>query len=156
MAQSRLIDFLFLVFVLAVFFPSGECIHCWDCNSAYDPRCGDPFDNHSIALVDCSQMSYTHLAVKEATLCRKTTQKVNGVLRVIRSCGWLNSTHEDSGLSCFQRSGSQDVYLTHCTCFTDGCNGAHWFKPNAYLIALPLLVVLLINLRSWTNHGLAV
>lgn len=68
---------VFLLFFLLFSLHShiGEAIHCWDCNSAYDPRCGDPFDNHSIALVDCSQMSYTHLAVKEATFCRKTTQK---------------------------------------------------------------------------------
>lgn len=55
---------------------------------------------------------------------------VNGKLRVVRSCGWLNSTHEDDGRSCFQRSGSQDVYLTHCTCFTDGCNGSSSLIPT--------------------------
>jgi len=104
--------------------PSGQSIHCWDCNSAYDPRCNDPFDNHSIALVDCNQLSYPHLEVKVATLCRKTMQKVNGKERVIRSCGWLNSSHEDSGNSCFQRTGSAEVFVTHCTCSTDGCNTA--------------------------------
>ena len=55
---------------------------------------------------------------------------VNGKLRVIRSCGWLNSTHEDDGKSCFQRSGSQDVYITHCTCFGDGCNGSSSLFQN--------------------------
>lgn len=130
-----------ITIALAFFFmvPSAESLHCWDCNSGYDPRCADPFDNHSIALVDCSQISYSHLNVKEATLCRKTTQTVNGKLRVIRSCGWLNSTHEDDGKSCFQRSGSQDVYITHCTCFSDGCNGSSSIVGSA-LTMIPFLL----------------
>ncbi|EFX70861.1 uncharacterized protein LOC124201155 [Daphnia pulex] len=118
---------------------SANCLHCWDCNSAYDPRCGDPFDNHSIAMVDCSQMSYPHLSVKEATLCRKTTQSVNGNVRVVRSCGWLNSSNEDDGKSCFKRSGSQDVFLTHCTCSGDGCNGSPSLMPTA-LLTIPVLL----------------
>lgn len=137
-------------FVLFLNIQSGESLHCWDCNSAYDPRCGDPFDNHSIALVDCSQMSYSHLSVKEATLCRKTTQRVQGKLRVVRSCGWLNSTHEDDGRSCFQRSGSQDVYLTHCTCFGDGCNGTSALVPQtaAFVILSILMATLLVKKSS--------
>ena len=30
-------------------------IKCFECNSKLDPRCGEPFDNFTIALVDCEQ-----------------------------------------------------------------------------------------------------
>ena len=49
---------------------------------------------------------------------------VQGEIRVIRSCGWLDSSAEDGGASCFKGSGSQDVFKNFCTCSSDGCNGA--------------------------------
>ena len=71
-------------------FLSGSAIKCWECNSKHDPRCGDPFSNFSIALVDCDQKSadITHLLDEheklkytvdeggepKATICRKTYQ----------------------------------------------------------------------------------
>ena len=80
--------------------PTGQSIHCWDCNSAYDPRCNDPFDNHSIALVDCNQLSYPHLEVKVATLCRKTMQK--GSLSLTLHLNWpaVVSRHVRISSSC--------------------------------------------------------
>ena len=73
-----------------LFFFSGSAIKCWECNSKHDPRCGDPFSNFSIALVDCDQKSadITHLLDEheklkytvdeggepKATICRKTYQ----------------------------------------------------------------------------------
>ena len=59
---------------------------CWECNSKYDSRCGDPYSNFSVALVDCDQKhdDVGHLLEgfdKDnktgdpiAKLCRKTTQ----------------------------------------------------------------------------------
>ena len=77
-------------------FASGFAIKCWECNSQYDHRCGEAFDNFTVALVDCDQRSsdvahidrenlvrynaYTVAEAKEipdtskATVCRKTTQ----------------------------------------------------------------------------------
>ena len=77
---------------------------------------------------------------------------VNGKVRVVRSCGWLNSTNEDEGASCFKRSGSQDVYITHCTCNTDGCNGATSVLPTAILIT-PLLGAVLNYLSTLVTHS---
>ena len=80
---------------LWVFFP-GQAIKCWECNSQYDHRCGEHFDNFTVALVDCDQRSsdVSHIDREEfvrynaytpneandvadtskATVCRKTSQ----------------------------------------------------------------------------------
>ena len=52
-----------------------DSIFCWDCNSAFDPRCKDKFNNISIAYTDCSQRSLDHLGDLTATFCRKTIQQ---------------------------------------------------------------------------------
>lgn len=64
---------------------SGTALKCWECNSKYDSRCGDPFSNFSVALVDCDQKhddvdhlieGYTEDDAGEpkAMFCRKTFQ----------------------------------------------------------------------------------
>lgn len=56
--------------------PGSSSITCYQCNSFYDPRCGDPFDPYSLGQVNCSMREpFEHVAVKEATLCRKIVQK---------------------------------------------------------------------------------
>ena len=79
-----------------VFFDTGDAIKCWECNSQYDHRCGEHFDNFTVALVDCDQRSsevahmdretmvrynaYTPSEANDiqdtskARVCRKTTQ----------------------------------------------------------------------------------
>lgn len=62
----------------------ASAIKCWECNSKHDPRCGDPFSNYSVALVDCDQRQDTveHLEIEQpegedmprASICRKTVQ----------------------------------------------------------------------------------
>lgn len=54
----------------------GEAIICYQCNSEYDPRCGDPFDPYSLGTVNCSfQPRLEHLSHLEPTLCRKISQR---------------------------------------------------------------------------------
>lgn len=62
-------SFLFFLF-------SGEAIICYQCNSQYDPRCGDPFDSYSLGTVNCSfRPRLEHLSYLEPTICRKIRQK---------------------------------------------------------------------------------
>lgn len=35
-----------------------SAIECYQCNSEYDPRCGDPFDSYSLGKVNCSLKSH--------------------------------------------------------------------------------------------------
>ena len=75
-------------FYTVYFFIAGTAIKCWECNSAYDSRCGDPFSNYSVALVDCDQKrdDVDHLETgfepdeagdPKALMCRKTYQYGN-------------------------------------------------------------------------------
>ncbi|KAF3422595.1 hypothetical protein E2986_01369 [Frieseomelitta varia] len=53
-----------------------EAIICYQCNSEYDPRCGDPFDPYSLGTVNCSfQPRLEHLNHLEPVLCRKISQR---------------------------------------------------------------------------------
>lgn len=48
---------------------------CYHCNSAYDPRCGDPFDSFSLGQVNCSVTPRPEHITEEPTLCRKMKQR---------------------------------------------------------------------------------
>jgi len=62
--------------VINFFYILGEAIICYQCNSEYDPRCGDPFDSYSLGTVNCSfQPRLEHLSHLKPTLCRKISQK---------------------------------------------------------------------------------
>lgn len=54
-----------------------KSITCYQCNSAYDPNCGDPFEPYTIGLVNCSlKPKPEHLGPNiSATICRKNVQK---------------------------------------------------------------------------------
>ncbi|PNF30589.1 hypothetical protein B7P43_G06131 [Cryptotermes secundus] len=105
--------------LLLIFF-AGLSIECYQCNSAYDPRCGDPFDSYSLGQVNCSMKPpLEHLTQLKATMCRKIIQKVNGKIRVVRGCGYVSDI---SSRSCIQRSGTHDVQVQYCSCKGDLCN----------------------------------
>ncbi|ODM97060.1 hypothetical protein Ocin01_09634 [Orchesella cincta] len=63
-------------------------IMCYVCNSARDPRCGDPFDPATIEKVDCEQF----MPNMNTTICRKTVQRAvlgsRNDYRVVRTCGY--------------------------------------------------------------------
>merc|ERR1712088_962122 len=96
-SSSRNIQSL-IITVLCLFLfciKQGSAIKCWECNSKHDPRCADPFQNFSIALVDCDQKAadVTHLMDDEkytvdtgepkASICRKTYQFVQDGLKIL-------------------------------------------------------------------------
>ena len=83
-------------------------IKCYECNSKLDPRCGDTFNNYTIALVDCDQKKKNDIShiddeqlamynrdvdeegkyiteiidkdAKQLSFCRKTMQTSNNLI----------------------------------------------------------------------------
>lgn len=66
-----------------MYFFTVSGITCYQCNSGYDPRCGDPFDPYSLATINCSlKIPPDHLSDVPAVLCRKTIQKGIDYLKI--------------------------------------------------------------------------
>lgn len=120
------------IFTVLVCVQTGLAIKCFECNSHNDSRCGvDPVPD--LLKKDCSE----HANGLKYTMCRKIVQniefEVNGNppdLRVIRSCGWDDSSYKGR---CYQRSGfggRQEV----CSCLEDYCNGSVTVSTSLALV----------------------
>lgn len=129
---------------------SVGAIKCWECNSNYDKRCGDPFDGDSSAVVDCDQKQHEmHYLPKQAngsaytaTICRKTYQTTNEITRVVRGCGWLPNVDSMAERTCFSRTGTHQVMVQHCVCTNDNpdepCNSVSSLAPLLALVLTAL------------------
>ncbi|XP_043286021.1 uncharacterized protein [Venturia canescens] len=143
--SSRLVSVATVLVILAAIVKQGEAIICYQCNSAFDPRCGDPFDPYSLGTVNCSfQPRLEHLGHLEPTLCRKIAQKVYGKLRVVRGCGYISEAR-DNGL-CVRRTGTHDVMAHYCACTGDLCNGAIGKLPSSVTTAIFPMILLLLKI----------
>ncbi|EDW76497.1 uncharacterized protein Dwil_GK15491 [Drosophila willistoni] len=114
---------LFICFTLQ----TVQAIKCWDCRSDNDPKCGDPFDNSTLAITDCTQEhELEHLPGVRPTMCRKIRQKVHGEWRYFRSCAYMGEPGiEGDERFCLMRTGSYNIFMEYCTCNSkDGCNAA--------------------------------
>ncbi|KAL1139369.1 hypothetical protein AAG570_006353 [Ranatra chinensis] len=97
---------------------------CYQCNSEYDPRCGDPFDPYSLGTVNCSLLEpLEHLPGYKPTICRKNVQKVQGKIRIVRGCGYIEDSYKNEK-QCLYRSGTHDVNMHYCSCTGNLCNTA--------------------------------
>lgn len=104
---------LFLFFELNDFFiffrlKGSSAIMCYHCNSAYDPRCADPFNSFSIGIINCSTQQETEHQKSlglQSTLCRKTKQKGEklSVLKMYSKC-WLKHRLVDKNQFQFMES----------------------------------------------------
>ena len=60
---------------------AGAALKCWSCNSKYDPRCGEPFNNFSMAMVDCDQqkgVDVPHLTDNVLTFYNRDIEETDG------------------------------------------------------------------------------
>ncbi|CAG9855565.1 unnamed protein product [Phyllotreta striolata] len=130
----------------------GDVLQCYDCNSEYDPRCGDPFNPYTIGIVNCTDRNTPEHLIDpvdpnrklEPKLCRKIVQKVQGKIRVIRSCGYIEDRHDDK--KCFKRTGTKDVEVHFCSCTKSLCNAGD--RTNGPLRILVLLFVGFANMAA--------
>lgn len=136
--------------LLLVLVRPGSAIHCYECNSYNDLRCAE--ENLPDNLIkDCSE----HTKGSRYILCRKIVQtidfSVNGLppdSRVIRTCGWDNSSYKES---CYSRGGfggRQEV----CSCMTDKCNNAPNFSLGVTALLGPIISIFIYFLHSRANY----
>lgn len=146
---ATLVTAVTAVLVALAFFASrAEAIVCYDCNSEYDPRCGDPFDPYTLGMIDCNDRpALDHLGGANATLCRKLVQKVSEKVRVIRTCGYIEDAERDGG--CVSRSGTHDVTVNYCSCKGNLCNAATTSSPAL----LPGLVTALLVSGTYRHRS---
>ncbi|GBP18571.1 hypothetical protein EVAR_14340_1 [Eumeta japonica] len=119
---------------------AGAPILCYDCNSAYDPRCGEEFDSFSLGIINCSLRDPPeHLPHLESTICRSIKMEINGKVRIVRKCGYIvDPAPEES--SCQRRSGFHEMYVTYCACDTDLCNRADAAAGPAMTLTLSAVI----------------
>ncbi|KAL1459112.1 hypothetical protein WDU94_011119, partial [Cyamophila willieti] len=134
-----------------VSFP-GVSISCYQCNSAYDPRCGDPFDPYTLGVVNCSLLPVPeHLMHREnadvPVICRKIVQKIYSKKRVVRGCGYITEERAD----CYRRTGTFDVDSTFCACKEDICNGSPAFGPSIWNLVTSVFTSLIL-LVIWNGR----
>ncbi|KAF0759726.1 Uncharacterized protein FWK35_00014561 [Aphis craccivora] len=117
---------------------------CWHCDSLHDPKCIDPFDNHSMPMKDCKLEKLDTYPGVRGTMCRKIRQKVYGKWRYYRSCAFLG----EPGIGgderyCLMRTGTHNIFTEYCTCNSrDGCNGASNFSFSFLnLLLAPAIIV---------------
>ncbi|KAK1119773.1 hypothetical protein K0M31_013187 [Melipona bicolor] len=148
MIANRLAPIVTLVLVVLLStIHHGEAIICYQCNSEYDPRCGDPFDPYSLGTVNCSfQPRLEHLSHEKPVLCRKISQRVYGKIRVVRGCGYITDKRDDA--ECLIRSGTHDVHAVYCACTGDLCNSAESRTPS-FLLPLTSLLTVILTMSSF-------
>ncbi|CAD6226890.1 GSCOCG00005964001-RA-CDS [Cotesia congregata] len=133
MISRQVVSTLLSIVVFISFISYGDAVVCYECNSAFDPRCGDPFDPYSLGTVNCSfQERLEHINNIEPTICRKISQKVYGKVRVVRGCGFITDVKDDA--DCVRRTGTHDVMAYYCSCTTDLCNSSNYATPTFGLL----------------------
>lgn len=147
---------------------------CYHCNSAYDPRCADPFNSFSIGMINCSTQQPTEHMTSMGltpTLCRKTTQKgrqeesfrfqgfikikflpVYGVVRVVRGCGYITDERDDK--QCMKRSGTHDVHALYCACTSDLCNASNQLFHQQQITYAVLIMPIIYFINQRLNRQL--
>lgn len=153
--------------ILALFFGSGECLKCVQCNSQQEARCADPYQANSIPLTECTTeaLRFANSALRGASnllkdfgqtigfntdyntpnlehvACQKIDFTVNDKVQTIRGCSLAKSSGVDPCASLTKDLSSNTASLTHCSlCTTDGCNGASGVAPKTILMLVAVLI----------------
>ncbi|KAL0280904.1 UNVERIFIED_CONTAM: hypothetical protein PYX00_002061 [Menopon gallinae] len=127
-------------------------ISCYSCNSQYDPNCGDPFNPFSIGIANCSLYPKPeHISDYEAKLCRKIVQKIQGSVRVIRSCGYIEDAEKDDKM-CVKRSGTHDVHVDYCSCTGELCNKSNNLSSNFHYVIASVIIGICFGVNAFKSY----
>ncbi|GAU88860.1 hypothetical protein RvY_01479 [Ramazzottius varieornatus] len=138
------------VFALIYSARNVHSISCYECNSHYDPRCDDHFDNLTYPLTDCKYKVKPHLGLSGAPMCRKAISYVQGEKRVVRECAFFGLIGYNDGRWCLERMGTKYIKYSVCLCNNkDGCNGASLRKNLGQSVWLILVLRVLVVLAAF-------
>ncbi|XP_023943969.1 uncharacterized protein LOC112050068 [Bicyclus anynana] len=127
-----------LLVSLTLCFKFASSIFCYDCNSAFDPRCGENFDSFSLGVVNCSLRDPPdHIEPLEPTFCRIIKMEIYGKVRIVRQCGYIEE--ENGEHMCRRQTGNGDLFVTYCTCDTDLCNSSTKLSDHTIVASMVFL-----------------
>ena len=114
-------------------------LQCYQCNSAEDKACMDPFVDEPTTdgekpKVKAEAANFLKTCPGQESLCRKTDQYVRGEASVIRSCATEEYKNE-----CY-KTVLEEYNTLSCTCKEDECNHAPASLASLATIALMALV----------------
>ncbi|XP_048752030.2 uncharacterized protein LOC125663739 [Ostrea edulis] len=112
---------VFAVLDLFVCISQVSGILCYNCSNVHDPRCGDPFWDRSLSLVNCPSASAT---------CRKVKWSGEYTQALERSCS--DDEVAIAGIkeygktkNCVTQFIPFKGEVTQCHCITKGCNSVY-------------------------------
>ncbi|XP_074599651.1 UPAR/Ly6 domain-containing protein crok-like [Brevipalpus obovatus] len=150
MLSSQQILLTLGIFTFIALHHQAWSLECWDCTTRINVACGDPFFDKPFAKKNCTlDPRYAELRAQYPNqtieMCRKITEKVDGMIHVIRSCGYLDDLKGDRMGRCQKRTESVGIMQESCVCYTDGCNSGIDLSPR-FITALGSCFVSLIVL----------
>lgn len=141
-----------VIYVSNTYWKDQPSLQCYECNSEYDPSCGDPFNNYSIGVVNCSVKKVPEHLVRQdthpgetirPTVCRKIVQKIDigkgTTKRVIRECGYIQDQLDDK--RCLRRTGTMGTETHYCACTTSFCNDSTSVRPLGICMVFALVAI---------------
>ncbi|XP_034472864.1 uncharacterized protein LOC117780437 [Drosophila innubila] len=131
---------LLVLTILAALACTGYAIHCYQCESLSNPKCGEKFEADSSFLLDCSRVApprfILNIVGRNATGCmKKTIDGIPGHPQILRSCFFGDVRNTQSG--CENDPTMPNIKQLSCdVCNKDGCNGSASLAPIAGAIVL--------------------
>merc|ERR1712002_71167 len=114
-------------------------IKCYQCDTYDVTHCDDPWVNEPVRnshLLDCDQIGNE---MQHEYVCRKITQTVEGLDKIIRSCAQVTNMDQSSD-SCSESQGT-GYYKKVCDCHTEACNSAAWSTVSLLLAMTSCLLI---------------
>ncbi|KAL9929960.1 UPAR/Ly6 domain-containing protein bero-like [Glossina fuscipes fuscipes] len=133
------IKYIFALTVIAVLAGTTFAIHCYQCESISNTKCGEHFEADDVMKYDCSRVApprflQSIFPIRNATGCmKKTLEAVNGHPQIIRSCYFGEISNTQTGCQAdpslpFVKQLSCDV------CADNLCNSSNAAGPMALAI----------------------
>ncbi|XP_075153317.1 UPAR/Ly6 domain-containing protein bero-like [Haematobia irritans] len=128
------------VFLLAALASSASAIHCYQCDSTQNSKCGEHFEDDQSMRVDCSRIPapfFTNTLLgrsSNATGCmKKTFEKTPGETYVLRTCFYGDVLNPKVGCE----MDPQNIFVKQLSCEVCSgnlCNGSSSKAPVAFAI----------------------